>query len=356
MTAFLIMLLVACAAAELYSLRHSLDGIEYDCRLSKTLAEPDETIELISILTNRKRRFVPFLRWTENVPAVMNTAGELGTLSATERRGSLRASGYLMPRQRLTRRTPFSISRRGRYLFWGATLSGGDFLGMSERSRQAELFRELVILPKPLSAGTLDALPGGLLGDQSVNRFIHEDPMLTLGFREYTGREPMKQISWTQSARMGSLMVKNLDHTVERSATVVLNVDTPAFGTYGDELIEACFSIARSVCEELEDLRVPYAFLSNARSSNGSQSGEAGDGLGAAHIKPILEGLGRAVCERSATAWSLIDRAAALTDAGRLHILITPTRRDLDSAGMERLELRSGLKVRVLVAEEVAAK
>lgn len=356
MTAFLIMLLVACAAAEAYSLHHALDGIEYDCRLSKTLAEPDETLELVSVLTNRKRRFVPFLRWTENVPAMMNTTGELGTLSVTERRGSLRSSGYLMPRQRLTRHTPFSISHRGRYLFWGATLSGGDFLGMSERSREAELLRELVILPKPLEAGKLDALMGGLLGEQSVNRFIHEDPMLTLGFRDYTGREPMKQISWVQSARMGQLMVKNQDHTVERSATVILNVDTPAFGAYGDELIETCFSIARSVCERLEEMRIPYTFLSNARPSSGGSAGQASDGLGAAHLKPILESMGRAVCQRNATVWSLVDRAAALTDAGRIHIIITPARRDMETAGLERLELRSGLKPQIIVAEEVNAQ
>ncbi len=134
---------------------------------------------------------------------------------------------------------------------------------------------------------------------------------------------------------------------------MLLNVDTPAFGTYGDELIETCFSIARSVCEALEDARIPYAFLSNVRLSSGHHDGQMSDGLGSAHLYPILEGLGRAVCQRNATAWTLIGRAAELTDSGRTHIVITPTARDLENAAPERLELRTGLKIHMLVAEEV---
>ena len=56
-----------------------------------------------------------------------------------------------------------------------------------------------------------------------MNRFIMEDPVLRLGYRDYTGREPIKQISWTQTARMGRMMVSCQDYTVERTVTVMLN-------------------------------------------------------------------------------------------------------------------------------------
>ena len=54
--------------------------------------------------------------------------------------------------------------------------------------------------PRDWADSSADVL-SGFLGDVSVRRFIYEDPVLTTGFREYTGREPMKHISWTQSAR-----------------------------------------------------------------------------------------------------------------------------------------------------------
>lgn len=354
MTAFFLMLLAACLVVEIISLFHSLDGIEYDCRLSKSIVETDEELELITTVTNRKMRFVPFLRLAENVPDTFTCSAEVEVASITERRGTLRSSVYLMPRQRLIRRTKFYLPQRGRHLFLGAELGGGDFLGFSERSERTDRMCEVVVLPKPIDPNVISALPGGLMGDLSVNRFIHEDPMLTLGFREYTGREPMKLISWTQSARMGELMVKNLDHTMDRSATVLLNVNTFAFGTYGNELLEKSFSLARGVCEALEEARIPYSFYTNARLAGGDgMTGEAGDGLGCAHLRPILEGLGRATYDWTTSLWSLIDRAALTGDAGRTNILITPMRQDLRDSGVERLAERTGVEPKVLVVMEV---
>lgn len=354
MITFFIMLVAACAIAEIISLRHSLDGIEYDCHVSQSIVESDTPVELISVITNRKRRFVPFLRLRENVPDSFDCGAELEILSVTERRAALRSSVYMMPNQRLTRKTSFSLPRRGRYLFLGAELGGGDFLGFSERYQSAAASTEIVVLPKRVDEAVIEALPGGLQGDLSVNRFIHEDPMLTLGFREYTGREPMKLISWTQSARMGEMMVKNLDHTMERTATVILNLDTFAFGTYGEELMEKAFSLARGICETLEEERIPYSFATNAQLAGGNGlSGEVDDGLGAAHLQTILEGLGRATYEWKESAWALLDRAAMAGDAGRSNIVITPMRSDLEHAGIERIAQRTGLEPKVIVIMEV---
>ena len=68
MIAFLLMLAAVIAGAELLSLRRGLDGVEYDVRPSKALAEPDEPLQLITVVTNRRRRFLPFIRLNENVP------------------------------------------------------------------------------------------------------------------------------------------------------------------------------------------------------------------------------------------------------------------------------------------------
>ena len=82
-------------------------------------------------------------------------------------------------------------------------------------------------------------------------------------------------------------------------------------------------------------------------------TGEAGDGLGSAHLRPILEGLGRATGDWTVSLWSLIDRAALAGDAGRTNILITPMRQDLENSGVERLAERTGIEPKVLVVMEV---
>ena len=343
MIAFLLMLAAVIAGAEFLSLRRGLGGVEYDLRLSKTIAEPDEPLQLISVITNRRRRILSFLRLNENVPDALNVEGELRTESVSQRRSALRSTVYMMPRQRLTRRTPFTAPRRGRYLFLGATLEGGDFMGLSTASRQVELLRELVILPRRVEAARIQQLMGGWMGDRSVNRFIMEDPVLTLGYRDYTGREPMKQIAWTQTARLGRMMVRCQDYTVERTVTVMLNANTFAFGSYGARMLEAALALCRGVCEALEEQRIPYAFISNARCLGMPDGfGEVGDGLGKAHLATVLEGLGRADSTFRDTLEGLFDRALSRAAVGRGHIFITPVRNDLHPELLQRLRAATG--------------
>ena len=245
----------------------------------------------------------------------------------------------MMPRQRLTRRTPFTIDARGRYLFLGATLEGGDFMGLSTASRRTDLHRELVILPRPVDSGILREVMGGWMGDRSVNRFIMEDPVLTLGYRDYTGREPMKQIAWTQTARLGRLTVRQQDFTVERAVTVMLNGHTFAFGSYGQKMLETCCSLCRDICQQLEDQRIPYSFICNLRSLGAPDgTGEVGDGLGKAHLDTVLEGL--------------FDRALSRANLGRGHIFITPVKNDLHQELLERLRAATGEETLCVTADD----
>lgn len=163
----------------------------------------------------------------------------------------------LMPRQRCRRQVRFAIGKRGAYQVGSYRLSAGDLLGVSEVSVHGG-GQELVVMPERSDdLGMLQAL-GGFLGDISVRRFILEDPILTVGFRDYTGREPMKAISWTRTAMTGALQVKQYDHTAEQNVVVLLNVE----GGSGKDL-EECFRMTRSVCEELERKKIPYAFRTN---------------------------------------------------------------------------------------------
>ena len=357
MILYLLALAAVIAITEILTLRRALDGVEYDMRLSRALAEPGEQVELISVITNRRRRFLPFLRLGENVPDGITVAGTVMLESARQRRGELRSTVYLMPRQRLTRRTPFSMDRRGRWLFLGARLYGGDFLGLNEKERVVNCFSELVVLPAALPAAGMTRLMGGWMGDHSVNRFLMEDPVLTVGFRDYTGHEPMKMISWTQTARTGALTVRCQDYTVERSVTVLLNYDTFAFNDYGEEMLERCLELCRGVCEYLEEQRVPYALLTNGCAAGMPDGfGEVPGGLGRAHLMTALEGMGRADGRRWATLNALFDRALAGAAPGRGHIFVTPVRQDVHPELIEQLRRATGEMPLVLVAEEVSGK
>ncbi len=357
MIVFFILFLAVAFFVERWSMEHSLDGIVYDQRVSRALVEIGESFEIVTSVRNSSRRFIPFIKLSEDVPRVLGVGARMYTVGFDENRARINSTIYMMPRQRMTRRVSASLAARGRYTFNGATLYGGDFLGLSERPRYFPQLREAVVLPKRLESKRLDETLGGFLGDISVRRFILEDPVLTLGFREYTGREPMKQISWPVTARTGRMMVKNYDHTLELTVTVVLNISTKLYSQSSHPLMEKCYSIARDVCEALEEKHIQYSFLTNAMAINMTGAwAYVSDGLGGGHLSTILEGLGRATYTCRGDARTLLDGAIRRAESGRAHIFISPTAVDLPEDALSVLRDRTGANLLLIAAEEVEAE
>ena len=172
------------------------------------------------------------------------------------------------------------------------------------------------------------------------------------GFREYTGREPMRAISWTQSARGLGMMVKIYDHTAQPSVSVLLNADGQGEDLARD--LEVCYSLARTVCRTLEERGIQYDFVSNAMELNTFFAvAELGDGLGQRHFEGLLERLGRSSCQASYPGERLLERSAA-TRSHRGRILITPGPELDDSPALARLRELAGDNVLVLRAREAA--
>ena len=368
MIVFIVVLAVVAGILEFISLKMPISDIEYDIYFSRPAAEPDEPFDIISKVGTRRKLPVSFLRMRETLPDGVSadipkaTGGFSRTFQASTPGlpASVSCRVFLLPRQTVTLRFPASMPRRGRYFVGDTMLYMGDFLGIKETYEKRVLNRELVVLPKRAEDAELSEALGGFMGDVSVRRFILEDPILTLGFREYTGREPLRSISWAQSARAGSLMVKTYDYTVDPSATVLLNTECSA-GTEDEsreDLIEKCFSYARTVCEELEARGIHYDFVTNATAAGAAGSWSSiGDGLGAMHLESILTGLGRATYAFTSPFSVILERTALSALTSRAYIVITPSVDEKYKSGISKLRDISGLDVFVInaVSKEAGA-
>lgn len=345
MLLYLLFFAIAAALVQQYTLRHALDGVSYDTHPSRTTVDPGEHFEVITEIANAKRLPVSFLKVQETLPLEIEAADEL-PLRRDPEVTRLTTTTFLKPKQKLTRSFTAYIDHRGRYFFRGAVLAGGDFLGMRTVTDYYPVNREVVVLPKAMPGVTVRQTLGDFLGDVSVNRFIMEDPVLTLGFRDYTGREPQRAISWTQSARMGRVMVKNYDHTLDLSVTLILNVEHPEGLENAGQRIEDCFSCARSVCEVLEERKIKYGMVTNATSAGAiGLWSQVGDGLGQNHLMTILEGLGRATHSSTRPFAAIVEGAVRRDEAGRYYIVITPCMTDEYRALLSRLSALKGGKV-----------
>ncbi|MFA5523385.1 MAG: DUF58 domain-containing protein [Tissierellales bacterium] len=252
--------------------------------IKKGTAEVGEEIEITSIIENKKPLTVSFLKVHERFPKGFSKMSNIYTL-------------FIMPYQRVRRTYKIYIEKRGFYSIQDVQLELGDFVGFKTEKENVSLEKELIVFPVRAKLENSIAPFGSLNGDVSVKRWILDDPLMTIGIREYTGNEPERFIHWPSSVKYGNLMVKNFDFTTDNSVIVVLNVETmkPCWKPVEEELIEKVISIGRSVMEEFEALRIPYGFTSNAYNVDSSQ--ERGcfyhPSLGQIHLDNLLKTLGK---------------------------------------------------------------
>ena len=287
------------------------------------LAQPDQPVTQSVTVENHSRLVIPFVRLVLGYPDEAKPALDEQWQKQYYRSNILSWNAeYRMTirgRRSVTQQVTMTFGERGVYNAGGYHLSAGDLLGFRESKCHGD-GRSIVVMPRHSKQRTaLDAV-GGFIGDVSVKRFILEDPILTTGFRDYTGREPMRAISWTRTAQAGALQVKQYDYTAERHIVVLLNVEGA-----DEQQFEECLRLTRSVCEKLEQKKIPYGFR-----TNGNLPGPVGkvttmvEGLGLQHLNTILYGLGSAdgTCFHSFR--YLVRQTLRTRKSSEAYIVITP--------------------------------
>lgn len=349
---FVLCLLALVAVLEMKWGPAALEQLSMTQDCDRLLAEPGEKITWTGKVSNQGRLPVFFVRLTKMLPQDIVFHEDPGWIRSNLKQ--MAVSLYmeerfsLMPGRTRESSLTFSFMKRGRYDMGGYRLSAGDLLGYLESSRDSEGHQHVVVIPARLEHEEALNAVGGFLGDISVRRFIMEDPILTAGFRDYTGREPMKDISWTRTAVVGRLQVRQFDHTSEQTVMVILNVEG---GSH--ETLERCFSLTRMVCEELEHKHIPYAFC-----TNGQLLGPVGqiqwlaDGLGSQHLDTLLYGLGQATYTCFYSLQTLVEQCRRHEKRGQSYILITPQLSVNERQLLRPLEETSGQPVCVLVGKE----
>jgi len=329
MLIFIVILIIVIYFVQDWSKKNALKGITYEYRFSKKLVEPDEPLQLISTITNESRHFVPFIRMEESLPRGLEALSKKVYIRE-DMLGQLKynSSIYLMARSRLNRKLMIKFAKRGCYQFHGADFLGGDFLGLIEKRRHFQQFREVVVYPKATEAPKLNEVMGAFLGDISVRRFIMEDPILTVGARAYTGREPLNQLSWKHTARTNQMMVKQFDYTTEMLVTVLLDISPVVGETIHEFECENCFSLTRGVCQYLEKKNIEFEFISNSRLDGAALDLQrlSRTGMGKSHLHLILEKLGRATYATFETFDEMVETLASKQHQNRSTIIVTPKR------------------------------
>lgn len=343
----LVTALLGLAAAEVLSLLLDNRHVNVRCEVDMQLTEPDETLTLSYRVRNTAFWPLPFVGFSILFDDGIRIR-EDEAWQAAHRVGSLTGNMYsfdlsLMPHRVLRGRVRFSFRERGLHSLGKLYVETGDFLGFRSKVRSFEIPGSVVCTARPLEEDPALEPLGGFLGDLSVRRFILEDPSLVLGYRAYTGAEPLKQISWTQTARTGQLTVKQHDFTVDTDVAVLVDLEHCP-----KPVAERCLSLTRTVCDRLEAARIPYAVLSNG------DLFETEKGVGRTHSFEVQRRIGLSRFVRHRSFERLLEQWAGAGVGRRGWIVVAPKADPALSAALARLQAVSDARICLLTGEEAA--
>ncbi|MFC1864636.1 DUF58 domain-containing protein [Chloroflexota bacterium] len=229
--------------------RYCLHRVDYQRRLSSKRVFFGEEVQLEVEVANRKPLPLPWIRIDDEIPGeVTFLKGSLASSHKTTRMllsNLLSLSWY----HRVKRRYPIRCLQRGFFTFGPARIRSGDLFGLFQREMEIPQVDYLIVYPKIVPLKKLGIASKQPLGDIRTRTYIFQDPLLTLGVRDYYSGDSLKQIHWKTTARLGRLQTKVFEPTTTIDLGIFLDVRTTKPPLWGimPELLELGIIVAASI-------------------------------------------------------------------------------------------------------------
>jgi uncharacterized protein (DUF58 family) len=243
-----ILLLLTAGMTRLWD-RWSLLRVTYQRELSQARAFPDDEVELVIRISNRKPLPLVALSIRDLVPANLQVVGH-DKLLDTEGRQVLNRSASLRWYESIVWRYRLHCTARGAYRLGPAQIEGGDPFGFYRTVKDVAQRTSLIVYPRLLPLEELGLPPRHPLGDLRARQLIR-DPLRTIGVRDYHPDDPLKQVHWSATARTGALQTRIYEPTTSREVAIFLDLDS--FERYwqgiDEEQVERLISAAATVAQ-----------------------------------------------------------------------------------------------------------
>lgn len=227
--------------------RYALTRIEYRRRLSTKRAFCGEELLLELEVANRKPLPLPWVEIDDEIPEEITFLKGKTTQSHKTARVHLTSLLSLGWYHRVKRLYPIRCDQRGYFTFGPTRICSGDLFGFSRQEIEFSDIDRLIVYPRivPLEQPALPSKQP--LGDIRTKRHIFQDPILTMGIRDYHFGDSLKRIHWKTTARLGKLQTKVFEPTTSVDMGIFLDVRTvqpPGWGTVTQSLELAVMAAA----------------------------------------------------------------------------------------------------------------
>ncbi len=269
----------------------SLSGLSYTRHFSEIRAFQGEEIQLTLTVSNRKPLPLSWLSIEDIVPAVLPVNGKSVSLNRATNLGEFRS--FWMPNafQHIHRHFTIECTERGFHRYGPARVTTGDGFGFFTRSATLVEEQRLIVYPRIYPAGELDLPARNPFGEQRVSERLFEDPLRTVGVREWQQADDPRRIHWKATARHGEMLSRLYEPSREEQIVVVLNVATLIRHWHGiiPELLERVISVAASLAVIAAEDRRSVGLIANGTLPGGDQPLRLLPGRAPDQVMRILE-------------------------------------------------------------------
>ena len=237
--------------------RYCLVGLGYRRSLGQVRAMFGEEVSLTLEIVNDKPLPLAWLEIEDTVPGVGLTLApaHVGPSHIPGRRllGILLSVRWY---ERVRRHYRVTCRARGFHAFGPATLRTGDVFGLATQEIEIPGEDYLLVYPKIVPLERLGLPARNPFGDVPLRRqWLFEDPMRTVGVRDYRPGDSPRRLHWKATARAPgqALQVKLFEPTTTHRLHILLNISTGgpnwSWQGYDPEVLEAADRHGRVRCQ-----------------------------------------------------------------------------------------------------------
>jgi uncharacterized protein (DUF58 family) len=275
-----------------YSQR-ALRGVEYRRNFSQRRTFPGEETVMTVQVSNQKRLPISWLaavdHWADELPFATSDGQPLAKRPAD----LVTLLFSLRGREQVGRNYRLRPEHRGIYPFGPVALSAGDPFGLFTNRARIKTRDWLIVYPRVVPLEELELPYQAPFGDVSVRHSIFQDPVRTVGVRDYHPSDSFRHVHWKASARRQNLQVRVFEPTTAYTMILVLNVATFARHWEGmrPEILERAICAAASIANYAHERRWLVGVTANGAMPNADQPIRVPPGRGPDQLSFVLEAL-----------------------------------------------------------------
>ncbi len=266
-------------------------GVVYERSFSEKRAFMGETIELKISVANHKLLPLTWLTTADVFPKGLPVDEVTIPVRGDTGKGELQNFWALKWYDKSIRTYHLHATTRGFHTFGPVELQTGDGFGMFRSRRRLELHQTLIVYPRIIPITQLGLPAKDPYGDRTAPQFMFEDPLRTVGIRDYRHEDDFRKVHWKASARRQQLQTRVLEPSNDMNLMVCLNVATVDKSWLGfiPEHLETMISVAASVTYDALMRRWPVGLLANGTLPGSDQSIKILPGRSSMQLTTILE-------------------------------------------------------------------